>query len=170
MKNVYIKKFETFVIEDMDPVETKSAKQFYNKLEKDIKEFSNKKTVLHNIYMTYKDDKDLYRLLNVQKMIDPRSVTNTQTTQQKETTPTFLNELFGLYAQICGKDRDVKDTNDQIKNAKSDEDRKPFQDKIKKLQSEIVDINKNITTSLNNMNVKLKKYKADIDKSRQNLI
>ena len=100
-----IKNYKSFVNElynvyQNDPTELASQKLHANDMEKHIKEFLTKKTNLDNIYVTYKDEKDLISKLSAQKFIE-------QNTSDKKKIK-FLNPLIGLYAQAAEKKRELR--------------------------------------------------------------
>jgi hypothetical protein len=111
---------ETFNAEQNDPPEIASDMNTFNDTEDVIKEFNNKKVTVNNIYMTYKDEKDLINKLSSQKFID--------NTNNKKSIK-FQNPLLGLWAQSCEKRREIKDINDQV--SKWNDDIKDEQDNIK---------------------------------------
>lgn len=108
-----IKNYKSFVNElynvyQNDPTELSSQKITANEMEGHIKEFLTKKTNIDNIYVTYKDEKDLISKLSTQKFIE-------QNTSDKKKIK-FLNPLIGLYAQAAEKKRELKNIENDISN------------------------------------------------------
>lgn len=111
-----IKYFQEFILElynadKTDPPQIASDMNRYNELENQIKDFDRLKVTVNNIYMTYKDEKDLIDKLAAQKIID-------KTDNKKKLK--FHNPVLGIWAQSCDKRRDLKNLQDQIKDWKTD--------------------------------------------------
>lgn len=110
-----IKQFDQFINElynaqSTDPPQIASDMNRYNDLENQIKDFDRLKVTVNNIYMTYKDEKDLINKLSAQKLID-------KTDNKKKMK--FHNPVLAIWAQSCEKRRDLKELQDQIKNWKT---------------------------------------------------
>ena len=135
--NLLIKKYkqflETYIPDQTDAPEITSDMNRFNGSESQIKEFGTKKVTINNIYMTYKDEKDLIDKLVAQKFIDRTG--NKKTIQ-------FNNPLLGLWAQSCDKRRELKDMEDQI--SKWDQSIKDEQDNLKNNPSSADVVNANI--------------------------
>jgi hypothetical protein len=111
-----IKYFQEFILElynadKTDPPQIASDMNRYNELENQIKDFDRLKVTVNNIYMTYKDEKDLIDKLAAQKIID-------KTDNKKKLK--FHNPVLAIWAQSCDKRRDLKNLQDQIKDWKTD--------------------------------------------------
>lgn len=111
-----VKYFQEFILElynadKTDPPQIASDMNRYNELENQIKDFDRLKVTVNNIYMTYKDEKDLIDKLAAQKIID-------KTDNKKKLK--FHNPVLGIWAQSCDKRRDLKNLQDQIKDWKTD--------------------------------------------------
>lgn len=135
--SLLIKKYkqflETYIPDQTDAPEITSDMNRFNGSESQIKEFGTKKVTINNIYMTYKDEKDLIDKLVAQKFIDRTG--NKKTIQ-------FNNPLLGLWAQSCDKRRELKDMEDQI--SKWDQSIKDEQDNLKNNPSSADVVNANI--------------------------
>jgi chromosome segregation ATPase len=97
---------ELYNVYQNDPAELASQKLYANDMENYIKEFLTKKVTLDNIYIIYKDEKDLISKLSAQKFIEQN------TTDKKKIK--FLNPLLGLYAQAAEKKRELKNIEKEI--------------------------------------------------------
>jgi len=184
--NIYcmIKKYkefrEAFNIYQTDEPEIAADKNQSNDAEKDIKEFLTKKVTIDNIYNTYKDEKDLISKLFAQKFIEAN------TSDKKRIK--FNNPLIALYAMAADKKRELKslqddlqtktDTLSNVKSSMSDNpDNKDSltndinynQDKITELNDKIKKLNTEIMTLSRNADQKLKQMKADILNNKKRL-
>lgn len=171
---------ESYDIENGESPEMASDKNLYNNNEKFITEFSSKKSVISNIYSTYKDDKELISKLKNQKLIsdkssDPKSIV-------------FINPLLGIWAQSCSKLREVKNIQSRLEQStlqlndansslsQNPENRESIQDNIKKINASILELRKNLET-LNKESQNLQKeasqklqyMKKDIDNSKKRI-
>jgi len=172
---------EKFIIDQNDPAEFAADKTSFNKLEADVKEFMTKRVTLDNIYITYKDEKDLINKLFAQKFIP-------QNTGDKKKIK-FNNPLFGLYAQAAEKKRELKNIQDDLDAQKdtlstrqsdiaSNPDNKDslqndvdyiqskigdLNDKISKIKNEIVTLERNTRDKLKQMQKDLVNNKKRID-------
>lgn len=135
--NLLIKKYkqflETYIPEQTDAPEIASDMNTFNASEDQVKEFDTKKITISNIYLTYKDEKDLIDKLVSQKFIDRAG---------DKKTIKFNNPLLGLWAQSCDKRRELKDMEDQI--SKWDQSIKDEQDNLKNNPSSADVVNANI--------------------------
>ena len=173
-----IKKYKDFIREKIainqnDSTEMASDKSTFNQIESYIKEFLSKKTTLDNIYVTYKDEKDLISKLYAQKFIP------TNTSDKKKIQ--FINPLFGLYAQAAEKKSELKSIESDLdKNQKSLSDSKSLlsqtpensesisndiqytQSKISEITNSISKLKTEIVTLERNTESKLKSMKSDL--------
>ena len=105
-----IKRYKDFIMgEGIVPTITDSPENIsninsMNQIEKDIKEFNSKKTLVTNIYLTYIDENDLINKLTSQKFIDSKSRKDIK----------FHNHLKGMWAQVCSKRREINNINNEI--------------------------------------------------------
>jgi len=171
---------EAFNIYQTDEPEIAADKNQSNDAEKDIKEFLTKKVTIDNIYNTYKDEKDLISKLFAQKFIEAN------TSDKKRIK--FNNPLIALYAMAADKKRELKslqddlqtktDTLSNVKSSMSDNpDNKDSltndinynQDKITELNDKIKKLNTEIMTLSRNADQKLKQMKADILNNKKRL-
>lgn len=102
-------KENTYQVDKNDPPEIASDKNSLNQTQSNIEEFLAKKTIVDNIYATYKDQNDLVKKLIAQKLI-----LNTNDSKKIQ----FTNALLGLYAQSAEKKRSIKNLEDELKNQK----------------------------------------------------
>lgn len=185
----YLKYYsEKYNIYQNDPSELASDKTYTNKMEADIKEFLTKKVTVDNIYKTYKDEKDLIAKLSAQGFIP-------QNTSDKKKV-VFTNPLIGMYAQASEKKRNLIDLQNQLKqqedtlqSRKSSISENPdFKDslqtdidhtnqqildiknKISKLNTEIVTLERNTEKKLREMKNSLNDSNKRINYSIKNRI
>ena len=152
----YLKTFEDFTTDKNDSTELGSAKQFFNKAENDIKEFNSKKINLQNIYLMSKSNDEINNKLKSQKFIDDKGQ--------------FVNELLGLWAQLCRKNKDIKLKELQIENIKKNivDIQKSIDDK-KKLLAENPDIKEDADKFISDSGVTLKDANASLQKCNQDI-
>ena len=105
-----ILKYSKFISEKIEVSQTDSPglasqKNYLNDLEKNTKEFLQKRIELDNIYMTYKDEGDLINKLAARGFI--------QKTGNKKKLE-FLNPLFSVYSGASEKSRTLKDLEKSI--------------------------------------------------------
>jgi len=173
----YLKKFNPFVekysIGQNDPADFASDKNTFNQTENFVKEFLVKKVTLENIYVTYRDEKDLITKLFAQKFI-PVNTSDKKKVQ-------FSNPLFGLYAQALEKKRQLKSLEDDLLSQQgtladrqttinqNPDTKDSLSNDVQYTQSKISDINNSISRLKNevvtlerNTQQKLKQMKIDI--------
>lgn len=178
----YIKFNEAlYKVEPTDAPEFAVDKTNTNKLQADIKEFLTKKTVIDNIYLTYKDEKDLISKLYAQKFI-PANTSNKKRIQ-------FINPLIGFYAQASEKKRQLRSLEDELQNKKDDISSKnslmvsnpdtkdalqndvdytqtkigEINDKISKIKNEIVSLERSTEKKLKEMKLNMTTSKKRLD-------
>ncbi len=180
-----IKKYKEFInelytIDQRDPTELASDKTYFNKAESDIKEFLNKKTTLDNIYITYKDEKDLIAKLAAQKFIP------VNTGDKKKIM--FTNPLIGLYADAAEKKRELRSIEDELTTQTNSlnqtkiaitqnpdaaeslkDDESHTQSKISDLNTRISQLKSDITTLERNSRDKLKEMKNGLVNNKKKL-
>lgn len=120
-----IKKFNDFISEKYFPTQNDSPDiisymNTFNNSELVIVEYNKKKVTLTNIYLTYKDEIDLYNKLSTQEFIE-------KTSDKKSIN--FKNPLLGLWAQSCKKNRELQDITNQLNK---------WQEEIKSEESNII--------------------------------
>lgn len=178
-----IKKYIKFINEIFRPTETDSPDSIskmnrLNDLEKFISEYNQKKSIIENIYRSYKDDNDLISKLKSNKLISSDNIKELK----------FENPFIEMWARICEKKRQIgeleskiKDTEEQIKldeNTSKDntmlsdtlsqsiqskkDSIKGYQEKIKEIGLEIQDIEKKSKD-------KLMQMKKDVELSKKEL-
>lgn len=99
---------EAYVLSQNDAPEITSQKSSFNKMQLDVKELFNKRVMIDNIYLTYKDTKDLISKLSAQKLILPPNTSDVRKIQ-------FKNPLISIWAQLSQKKRDIRNVEDSIK-------------------------------------------------------
>lgn len=108
-----IKTYLEFINEVYDSTATARAEEELTKLKKDINEYQVKKTIVHNIFMTYKDDADLVAKLKAQKLVanfevDPKNQAKVrETTLKQAKRMKFLNPLLDQVSRIAEKRREI---------------------------------------------------------------
>lgn len=169
-----------YKVNSTDAPELAADKTNTNKLQVDIKEFLTKKTVVDNIYMTYKDERDLISKLYSQKLI----LANTSNKKRIQ----FINPLIGFYAQASEKKRQLKSLDDELQNKKDDistkkslmisnpDTKDALQNDIDYTQTKIGEINDRISKIKNEIvslerstEKKLKEMKLNITSSKKRL-
>jgi len=100
-----ITKYNLFLKEKISVVNTDSpsiasAANSINDIEKNIKEFNQKKVDLENIYITSTDEKNLIANLSARKFINPVS---------SKSQMHFLNPLLGKYSRVCDLKKQISD-------------------------------------------------------------
>lgn len=168
---------EKYQLDPNDPPEINSQKQGFNNLEMDIKDYQINKAKLDNIYKSYTSEKDLISKLKSQKLIEGNP--------DNYKTIKFLNPLLSIHAQISRKMREIADIQKLIQSDEQTLDNKEevassggdkqttdaikdditqVEDKIsskneqiKKLDSEIIILKKQIDLEIN----KIKKQLID---------
>ena len=186
-----IKKFDEFINEVYQELDTDSDSMARNKtdindMEKYIMEYQSKKTILHNIFMTYKTENDLISKLRSGKFIanyevDVKNPQRIKATSIKDTRRMkFLNPLLADVARVSEKRRDIIDLEKDIKKQEetikdrqsaiqqepqlSDsftEDIKGTEEKIKNISKKIEDIKTEISLIENQTKLKLQQMRKD---------
>ena len=100
-----VKRFKNFISEkisvlDVDSPSIASSANKINDIEKNVREFNQKRVDLENIYMTATDEKNLVANLSSRKFINP---VNSKSQMQ------FLNPLLGKYARVCDLKKQISD-------------------------------------------------------------
>ena len=178
-----IKKYRDFVNKVFRPTQTDQPEQIsqmnrFNDMEKFINEFNQKKSIVQDIYNKYKDDEDLIRQLRSRQLISSNNIKEMK----------FDNPLLEMWAKACEKRRQLtelqettKDTQTQLKSEEDSASRNSImkdtltqsienkkdavitnQEKLKKLDLEIRDLEKRANDYLLNM-------KKDLELSRKQL-
>lgn len=120
-----IKKFGEFINEiysetDTDTDSMVRAKTDLNQKESWIREYSSKRTILLNIFMTYQNEADFIQKLKARKLIynfelDPSNVQRVKTTSVKDSKRMkFINPLLEEVAKIGDKKRQIKNLETDI--------------------------------------------------------
>ena len=151
----YLNFLETYIPEQTDAPEIASDMNTFNASEDQVKEFDTKKITISNIYLTYKDEKDLIDKLVSQKFIDRAG---------DKKTIKFHNPLLGLWAQSCEKRRELKDIEDQM--GKLNQSIKDEQENLKNNPSSADTVNANIKSTEDNITQK----KQEITKKQTEIL
>lgn len=107
----YIKGYKLYLEADAiqpnsaDTTQVAADKNNMNATIQNVSEFNSRKANLTNIYMTYKDEKDLVNKLIAQKFINKGT---------KITDVVFINPLLGMWAQCAQKRRELQDLQNKI--------------------------------------------------------
>lgn len=154
--NNFSKFLESYIIDKNDSPNLQSQMISLNKSNKDISEYNSKKSILNNIYLTYKDQKDL------------RSKLKSQGFTNNTGGITFINPLLSIYSRISEKSRKIKNIeesinlykNDIIERNKTLSDNPELKDNIKE---QIDELNNKIANKLNEIK-ELNKEILDLEK------
>lgn len=179
-----IKNYNKFISERFLPTQNDSPEMIskmnsFNKVEEDIKDFSSKKNTVYNIYMTYKDEKDLISKLKAQNLIKNAENKNKMS---------FTNPLLNIWAQSCQKRRRLKNIEDDIKKWEGDKSDQQsniqtnpsmkdsltsqievLDDKISTKKDEIVQLNQEIARLERQAKLKLEEMKKELNLSKKDL-
>lgn len=107
----YIKGYKLYLEADViqpnsaDTTQVAADKNNMNATIQNVSEFNSRKANLTNIYMTYKDEKDLVNKLIAQKFINKGT---------KITDVVFINPLLGMWAQCAQKRRELQNLQNKI--------------------------------------------------------
>lgn len=140
--NTFEKYFEKLNIENDDNEQVTSLKTSINDIEETIMFYKSNKNKLDSIYDKYIDNLDLVRKLKSSGMVD-----------KNKDGISYTNELLSIYSSIPRNKRKIKDLLDIIKKINSDikevnsdmeMDQKLKQEKISELKKDISDKNSTI--------------------------
>ena len=181
----YIKNYKLYLEADnieanvTDNNEVAADKNNMNATIQNVSEFNSRKANLTNIYMTYKDEKDLVNKLLAQKFISKGT---------KITDVVFINPLLGMWAQCAQKRRELQDLQNKVNqenknltdttqtlnnnpssaqtiNQNIDNDKKQINDDKKTLS----DLNKTVQSMEKDVTNRLNQIKTDAQKQKQNI-
>ena len=96
--NLFLK--EKISVINTDSPSVASSANKINDIEKNVREFIQKRVDLENIYMTSTDEKNLVANLSSRKFINPVS---------SKSQMQFLNPLLGKYARVCDLKKQISD-------------------------------------------------------------
>jgi len=150
---------ESFKPEDTESPDTISDINSFNDDEEIISDFNKNKSILSNIYTSYKNEKELFK-----KLIDQKFTNNTS---DKKSTK-FKNPLLGMWAKSCSMRRELTDITNQI--SKFEIDIKNEQENIKNNPSMKDSSMSNIELTQNKIREKreqINKIQSDITKSEK---
>jgi len=181
----YIKGYKLYLEADAiqpnsaDTTQVAADKNNMNATIQNVSEFNSRKANLTNIYMTYKDEKDLVNKLIAQKFINKGT---------KITDVVFINPLLGMWAQCAQKRRELQDLQNTINqenktltdttnslnnnpssketiNQNIDNDKKQIGDDRKTLN----DLNKTVQSMEKDVMDRLNQIKTSTQKEQQNI-
>jgi len=181
----YIKGYKLYLEADAiqpnsaDTTQVAADKNNMNATIQNVSEFNSRKANLTNIYMTYKDEKDLVNKLIAQKFINKGT---------KITDVVFINPLLGMWAQCAQKRRELQDLQNKINqenktltdttnslnnnpssketiNQNIDNDKKQIGDDRKTLN----DLNKTVQSMEKDVMDRLNQIKTSTQKEQQNI-
>lgn len=156
IKNYTVFVNEIYNVYQKDTPEMSSDKSHVNQVELFIKEFNAKKKTIDNIYVTYKDEKDLINKLYAQKFIP------SNTNDRKKIK--FINPLIGLYAESAKKKRELKSLEDDLKAQ---------QDTLNDRNSQISgnpDLRNTLQDDINYSNERINSIKQDINRVKTEIL
>lgn len=169
-----IKNFSEFINEVYQEFSTDSDEMARNKmsindLEKYIREFQSKKTILHNIYMRYKTEDELMSKLKSGKFIanyevDSKNPQRVKATNIKDSRRMkFLNPLLAEVARVSEKRREIINLEKDItKQEETIKDRQSAIQQDPQLKDSFTEDIKNTKGKIDNIQKRIDEIKAEI--------
>lgn len=169
-----IKNFSEFINEVYQEFSTDSDEMARNKmsindLEKYIREFQSKKTILHNIYMRYKTEDELMSKLKSGKFIanyevDSKNPQRVKATNIKDSRRMkFLNPLLAEVARVSEKRREIINLEKDItKQEETIKDRQSAIQQDPQLKDSFTEDIKNTEGKIDNIQKRIDEIKAEI--------
>jgi hypothetical protein len=147
---------EMISVLDTDSASVASAANKINDLEKNVKEFNQKKVDLENIYMTATDEKNLVANLSARKFINPVS---------SKSQMQFFNPLLGKYSRVCDlKKQIINLEKEQVTLSDSIKDKESQISPNPSLKDSLTQDIKTKKTDIENIKRKISEIKSECDR------